>query len=856
MEEVGPVGVLAPLRRDHGQVLERRRGAAPVSDRFDFTSMWSYTWSHHRGRRGPLPRRRASSRRGRPRRGPRAPPRAPWLAGRVRRRRRARRGAAGPPRGGATPWPPRGAADPGPDAASRLTPPRGVVASAGGHEREEVQDPGLEDRVAVPAADAIASSSASPASSRAPWSPAPSRARPARTPGRARRPSGGTRRRPLPPRAAIEGASPGLAARSAATVRPQARRRSAPASSGSASSRSRWATASRSPTACPSTATARRPAACPCGARSLRSTTAWPRGRAGRLPSGRARPACRSRRTRRLPSSPGAGSSRRGHASPPPAARCWSVGPRRRCAASRGAGTRGRRRSGPASNEWSTRVVMWSSTSVGDRVVGGDLVLLAHRLGRLQRQRRREDAEAVEDPPRRRREQLSPTTPCRGGCAGGPGRRRDGRGGAGRPGGSPAPAGPAPAAGWRPARWRAAGGRAGGRCPRPLPGAPPGRPGLAPADRARSANSATAARSRSGRTGRTNSPSTPSGRRLVDSTRTSAEAWSTVPTTEAHASTTCSQLSSTSRGGGRWLRAATSAGPTSGAWRTSTARVPATAGETRSDDPTPARSTSHTPPGCCSSRRRPTPAPGGSCPRRRVPVSVGGGGGEGGRGGERGRGWGGGGEVGGGSASARWPRRDGPASRDRAAPGRDQPELVETARSGATNAMPARSARSSARQRASAGVVLLAGDEAFERRASRSSWSMSSTYPPLLVRRTGSGSALASPQHELLEGLGRRGRGRPPHIVDQPLRGNNRPASRSRRARTARWRSPPSGTRPVRWCTSSGPRMANCITLPDHTVGVLPIPHRSGTTSCDRAPAGQIALPLQPGLSPQQERHP
>ena len=51
---------------------------------------------------------------------------------------------------------------------------------------------------------------------------------------------------------------------------------------------------------------------------------------------------------------------------------------------------------------------------------------------------------------------------------------------------------------------------------------------------------------------------------------------------------------------------------------------------------------------------------------------------------------------------------------------------------------------------------------------------MSSTYPPPLVRRTGSGSALRSSDTYFWRVLARRRR-RPslPHIVDQPLRGND-----------------------------------------------------------------------------------
>lgn len=65
--------------------------------------------------------------------------------------------------------------------------------------------------------------------------------------------------------------------------------------------------------------------------------------------------------------------------------------------------------------------------------------------------------------------------------------------------------------------------------------------------------------------------------------------------------------------------------------------------------------------------------------------------------------------------------------------------------------------------------------------------------------------------------------------------GTTVPASSSRRASTARWRGPPSGTRAPPEVTSSGPRIPNCI----GAVLVLgayvfpPVHHHAGTAAGD-----------------------
>ena len=75
---------------------------------------------------------------------------------------------------------------------------------------------------------------------------------------------------------------------------------------------------------------------------------------------------------------------------------------------------------------------------------------------------------------------------------------------------------------------------------------------------------------------------------------------------------------------------------------------------------------------------------------------------------------------------------------------------------------------------------------------------MSSTYPPPLVRRTRSGRApCAAPTRTSGGSCARSPEAvRPTRRRPADRRDTTRPASRSRRARTARWRRPPSGTRP------------------------------------------------------------
>ncbi len=130
------------------------------------------------------------------------------------------------------------------------------------------------------------------------------------------------------------------------------------------------------PSACPSTATARRPGRTR-HARlvSPRSTTARPGGWALRPPAGRCQPSSSGPSDAAPASSPGGGSSRRGHASG--GRQLPGVGQSGQgedAAASRGAGT-AMVDAGPgsrASSEWSTRVVTWPSTSSWATVVVGD----------------------------------------------------------------------------------------------------------------------------------------------------------------------------------------------------------------------------------------------------------------------------------------------------------------------------------------------------------------------------------------------------------------------------------------------------------------------------------------------------
>ena len=125
-------------------------------------------------------------------------------------------------------------------------------------------------------------------------------------------------------------------------------------------------------------------------------------------------------------------------------------------------------------------------------------------------------------------------------------------------------------------------------------------------------------RAAAGRGGRTR-PSTPSGRRLVASTRTSAQAWSTVATTRGTRLDHVLAVVEHEQRRRPVVERGHQRGRVVGRVRTSTARVPATAAATRSDDPTPARSTSHTPPGSARRRGDPAPAPAGSCRRRPAP---------------------------------------------------------------------------------------------------------------------------------------------------------------------------------------------------------------------------------------------
>ncbi len=589
---------------------------------------------------------------------------------------------------------------------------------------------------------------------------------------------------------------------------------------------------------------------------------------------------------------------------------------------------------------------------VGDRR-RGRLVVLTHGLGRLQRAA----------PTRRRRGGRRPaasragaargsTPPCRAGVRW-RGRRRRRAGLKCEPVAQPGREllrVPAPAAGSRPARWRAAGRRAARHMPAASSSRRPRR-ARRPAPTGPGRRTArTASRSGSGRTGSDVLARRP--RAVAGSSpapgRPRQACEQPVPTTEAHASTRCSQLSSTSRGGGRPGRAAASIrGHLVGSVADVDRRVPATAGATRSASRRrPGRPATRRPSCCSLEAAAAAPAPAGSCrPRRarqghqavRCQRSLAGGqlrrsrptndvratgrlprrsgtllaGGSGPRH-----------EVPSEDGSwrsiatsssrssrpgldARCPRpgvadarrtpptprpgvppgrgpasagrtsrsrsacaatssasvaddlgRGGPApsSRSSRASRRDQPELVEPSTLGATNARSGRSASTSPRQRSRAASNSDAATQPLEptrvdvlvgRRRARS-------RPPRCAGPARSASLRSSATYfcRVLAAVAGASAGHTSSTSRSTE--TTRPASTSRLASTASLAAPAHlQADPSSWCTSSGPRIPNRITLLLAAPRAwLPISHRPGTSSCDRAPAGQIALP--PDI---QERH-
>jgi hypothetical protein len=125
----------------------------------------------------------------------------------------------------------------------------------------------------------------------------------------------------------------------------------------------------------------------------------------------------------------------------------------------------------------------------------------------------------------------------------------------------------------------------------------------------------------SGRTGHTTSPGRPSGSRLVASTRSPGAARSSAPASCAHASSRCSQLSSTSSSSAdRSRQISASSTGTSPACRTPSA--PITCAPTSPGSATPASSASHTPPGNLPTTRAPASSASRVLPVPPVPASV------------------------------------------------------------------------------------------------------------------------------------------------------------------------------------------------------------------------------------------